>query len=117
MMLVEPHNHCVNAAERAIQTFKDHFASALTTTNSNFLLQLWDVLAPQVENTLNMLRPLRINPNMLAYEAVRGPYNWNRFPLATPGCKVVMYKSPEARTLWGSRGTDGWYVGLSLDPY
>jgi hypothetical protein len=84
-MLVEPHNHRVNAAERAIQTFKDHFVSALAATNSDFPLQLWDRLAPQVKNTLNMLRPSRIKPNILVYEAVHGPYDWNRFPLTPPG--------------------------------
>jgi hypothetical protein len=36
LMLVEPHNHCVNAAERTIQTFKDHFISALATADSKF---------------------------------------------------------------------------------
>ncbi len=41
-MLVEPNNHRVNTAERAIQTFKAHFISALATTDSNFPLQLWD---------------------------------------------------------------------------
>ncbi len=40
LMLVEPHNHRVNAAERAIQTFKDHFISALATTDSKFPLKL-----------------------------------------------------------------------------
>jgi hypothetical protein len=70
-MLVERHNHCVNAAERAIQTFKDHFVSALATTDSEFPLQLWDRLALQVENTLNMLCPSRIDPKMLAYEHTR----------------------------------------------
>jgi hypothetical protein len=59
LMLVEPNNHRVNVAERAIQTFKDHFVSALATTDSKFPLQLWDRLAPQVETTLNMLRPSR----------------------------------------------------------
>jgi len=38
LMLVEPHNHRVNAAERTIQTFKDHFISALATTDSKFPL-------------------------------------------------------------------------------
>jgi hypothetical protein len=37
--------------------FKAHFISALATTNSDFPLQLWDRLTPQVKNTLNMLRP------------------------------------------------------------
>jgi hypothetical protein len=42
LMLVEPNNHQVNAAERAIQTFKAYFISALATTDSKFPLQLWD---------------------------------------------------------------------------
>jgi hypothetical protein len=116
-MLVEPHNICVNEEERAIQTFKDHFVSMLATTDSKFPLQLWDRLAPLVKNTLNMLHPSQINPNVLAYEAVHGPYDWNRFPLVPPGCKAVIYEFPEARTSWGSRGTDSWYVGPSLNHY
>jgi hypothetical protein len=88
LMLVKPNNHCVNAAERAIQTFEDHFVSMLTTTNSNFPLQLWDRLALRVKNTLNMLRPSRINPNnMSAYEAVHGPYNETSFLLHHLGVK------------------------------
>jgi len=55
-MLIEPHNHQVNAAKRAIQTFKDHFISALVTTDSKFPLQLWDKLTSQVETTLNLMR-------------------------------------------------------------
>ena len=31
---VEPSNHCVNAAERAIQTFKNHMISGLCSTDS-----------------------------------------------------------------------------------
>jgi hypothetical protein len=36
LLLVQPNNRCVNAAERAIQTFKAHFISALATTEANF---------------------------------------------------------------------------------
>jgi hypothetical protein len=117
LMLVEPNNHRVNAAERAIQTFKDHFVSALATTDSDFPLQLWDRLTQHVETTLNLLRPSRIDPTKSAYEALHGPYDWNRFPLAPPGCKAVIYEAPESRTSWGSRGTDAWYLGPSLDHY
>jgi hypothetical protein len=35
LQIVEPHNHRVNAAERAIQTFKAAFIAALATTDSN----------------------------------------------------------------------------------
>ena len=79
-LLVEPHNHRVNAAKQAIQTLKAHFISALATTDSNFPLQLWDRLTPQVKSILNMLQPSRINPKMLAYGAIHGPYDWNHFP-------------------------------------
>jgi hypothetical protein len=48
LQVVEPYNHCVNAAEQAIQTFKDAFIVALATTGCDFPLQLWDKLAPQV---------------------------------------------------------------------
>ena len=90
LVLIEPHNHCVNAAKHAIQTFKYHFISALVTTNSKFPLQLWDKLTSQVKNTLTLMQASRIYPNILAYEAIWGPYDWNRFPLAPPGCKAVM---------------------------
>jgi hypothetical protein len=40
LQLVEPHNHRVNATERAIQTFKDAFIATLATTDANFPIQL-----------------------------------------------------------------------------
>jgi hypothetical protein len=64
-----------------------------------------------------MLQPLHIDPTMSAYKVVHGPYNWNCFPLAPPGCKAVIYKSPEARGSWGSHRTGAWYTGFSLDHY
>ena len=85
-MLVEPHNHHVNAAKRAIQTFKDHFISALATTDIEFPLQLWNKLTSQVVATLNLMRASRINPRISAYEAI-----WGSFPPRTPrmqGCHI-----------------------------
>jgi len=117
LQLVEPHNHRVNAAERAIQTFKDAFIAALATTDRDFPLQLWDKLAPQVQDTLNLLRTSRTNPEISAYEALNGPYDWNRYPLAPPGCKAIIYEAPAVRGSWASRGTDAWYLGPSKDHY
>jgi hypothetical protein len=31
IQLITPHNHCVNVAERAIATFKEHFVAAIAT--------------------------------------------------------------------------------------
>ena len=63
------------------------------------------------------MRASQVNPKISAYEAIWGPYDWNCFPLAPPGCKAVIYESPAARGSWGSRGTDAWYLGPSLDHY
>ncbi len=75
LQLVEPRNQCVNAAKRAIQTFKNHFIGALGTTGSIFPVQLWNKLAPQVHDSINLLRQSCINPNQSAYKAFEGPYN------------------------------------------
>jgi hypothetical protein len=86
LQLVEPHNHWINAAEQAIQTFKDAFIAVLATTDTEFPLQLWDRLTPQVRDTLNLMQASRINPEILAYKALNGPYDWNRYPLAPLSC-------------------------------
>jgi hypothetical protein len=80
LQLVEPHNHRVNAAKQAIQTFKNQFIGALGTTDSEFPIQLWDKLAPQVQDCINLLRRSHISPNKSAYETLEGPYDWNRYP-------------------------------------
>ena len=102
LQLVEPHNHHVNAAERVIQTFKDAFIAALAMTDSNFPLQLWDKITPQVQDMLNMMRPSRVDPTKSEYEILNGPYNWNRYPLAPLGCKAVIYEDGDTRGSWAS---------------
>ena len=92
LMLVEPNNHRVNAAERTIQTFKVHFVSMLAMTDSNFPLQLWDRLNQQVETTLNLLRPSCINPTKSAYEALHGPHAGIDFRLLPPDAKQLFTK-------------------------
>ena len=39
--LVPPYDHRRNVAEKAIQTFEDHFVAVLCGTDDNFPLQLW----------------------------------------------------------------------------
>jgi hypothetical protein len=117
LQLVEPHNHRLNVAERAIQTFKDAFIAALATTDSNFPLQLWDKITPQVQNTLNMMSASRIDSTVSAYKQLNGAYDWNRYPLAPLGCKAVIYEDGDTRGSWSSRDVDGWYLGPSMDHY
>ncbi len=117
LQLVEPHNHHINAAERAIQTFKNAFITSQATMNSGFLLQLWDKLTPQVQDTLNLMHASRINLTISTNEALNGSYNWNRYPLTPLGCKAVIYKDGNTHGLWASQGVNGWYLGPSHDHY
>jgi hypothetical protein len=116
MQLVERHNHQMNAVKCAIQTYKDAFIAALATTDKDFPIQLWDKLAPQEQDTPNLLRGLRVNPSISVYNILNGPYDWNRYPLAPLGCKAV-YKDRDSRGSWASRGVAGWYLGPSQDHY
>jgi deoxyribodipyrimidine photolyase-like uncharacterized protein len=55
VQLVEPGNKRLNAAKRAIQTWKDALIAALATTDRDFPLQLWDRLTPQVQDCINLM--------------------------------------------------------------
>ena len=101
LQLVEPHNHRVNSAERAIQTFKNHFIVGLCTTDQNFPLQLWDELIIQSQDSLNMLRTSRVNPQLPAYHILHGAFDFNRTPWAPPGTRATIFNPPEIRTSWG----------------
>jgi hypothetical protein len=72
-------------------------------------------LALQVQNTLNLLQASRINPNILAHEALNGPYNWDRYPLVPPGCKAIIYEALAMQGSWALQVTDTWYLGPSKD--
>jgi hypothetical protein len=90
--LAPPHMHRQNSAERAIQTFKNHFLAGLATADPNFPIAEWDRLIPQAVLTLNLLRNSRINPKLSAYAFLFGNFNFNKKPLAPPGTKVVVHK-------------------------
>ena len=51
-----PNTPQINAEERSIRTFKAHFISVLTGVASDFPQNLWDLLIPQTEENLNILR-------------------------------------------------------------
>jgi hypothetical protein len=115
LQLVELHNHCINMAEHAIQTFKDAFIAVLATTNSVFLLQMWDQLMPQIQDTLNLMQASCINRTKLAYEILNGPYDWNRYPFALLGCKAIVDEDGNSRGSGALQGVNLWYLGPSKD--
>ena len=81
---MEPDNHRVNAAKRAIQTFKNHFIVGLATVDKAFQLQLWDELLLQAQDTLNLLHTSSVNNKLSTYAVLEGNFNFDKTPLAPP---------------------------------
>jgi hypothetical protein len=117
IQLIPPHKHCVNAAERAIATLKEHFIAALATMDTHCPLQLWDEFLPQVELTLNMLRFSQKNPNKSANQEVYSSFDFTKTPLAPLGTKALIYDDPSSRASWAPHATDGFYVGPASNHY
>jgi hypothetical protein len=55
LQLVPPHLHRQNAAERAIQTFKNYFVAGLCSVIQKFPMHLWCELLPQATLSLNLM--------------------------------------------------------------
>ncbi len=92
--LVPPDMHRRNWAERAIRTFKDHFLAILAGVDPLFPPYLWDLLLPQAELTLNLLRQSALNPRISAWEFFQGPFDFNKTPLGPVGCRVCIHAKP-----------------------
>ena len=115
--LVPPHLHQQNAAERAIQIFKNHFIYGIVSTHNDFPLHLWCRLLPQAIVTLNLLRPYRINPTLSAHAQLHGQFDFNATPFAPPGTKVIVHQNPTNRENWAPQGKDGWCIDRAKDHY
>ena len=119
--IVPPSNHRRNPAERAIQTFKAHFIAVLNGIDRDFPEGGWDLLLPQVNMTLNMLRPCGINPAHSAYAYMYGAFDFNAHPLAPLGCRAIVHErsigNGGRRAGWGNKGKIGYYIGPAMDSY
>lgn len=115
--LVPPGNHRANRAERAIRTFKNHFIAAVNGLPASFPPGQWDRLLPQIELTLNLLRPCVSRPSISAWEAVNGLYDYHRHPIAPLGTPVLVFEAPDQRGSYAAHGTPGFYLGPSFAHY
>jgi len=119
-LLIEPQyvpagNHRANRAERSIRTAKNHIIATLSSTGRLFPLALWDELLPQIELTLNHLRPYGRDPTISAHHGLFGtPFDFLSHPIAPCGTPVLVYESPTVRESWAPHGTAGFYLGPAL---
>ena len=83
--------HRRNAAQQAISTLKYPFIAGLFSTDPDFPMQNWYRLVEQVDLTLNLLRPSRLNPNISAYAQNNGTFYYNRTPMPPPGTRTLVH--------------------------
>ena len=117
IQLVPPDNHRQNLAERAIQTFKNHFKSILAGVDDTFPMRLWDRLLPQTILALNLLRQSNVVSTISAWQYVHGNFDYNKMPLAPMGCAAQIHQSSERRASWAANAIDGWYLQTSPEHY
>ena len=117
IQLVNPDDHRVNAAERAIQTWKNHWIAGLGTLDPNCPIQLWCQFIEQGQDTLNLLRTSRVNSKLSAYAILEGQFEFDKTPLAPVGTKALVFLDPKKRASWNTHAVDAWYVGPAKKHY
>ena len=104
-------------AERAIQTFKNHFIAVCSGTDLAFLARVWNHILEYVVVTLNMLRPSRLNPKISAYMQLYGIFDFNKTSIAPTGCKIIIHDRTNERPIWAKYGFRGFYVRPAFHHY
>ena len=117
VQFVTTYDHRVNSAERAIQTFNNHTISGLCICDDEFPSILWCKIIKQAQDTLNMLRTLRVHPKLSAFHALEGQHDFNKVHFGPPGTRATIFNPPETRGSFGPRALDGLYVGPAWDHY
>lgn len=116
VQLVPPSNHRANNAERAVQTFKNHFISSLATCDPLYPVTAAVKILPIANLTLNLLRPSHIS-GLSAYEEMFGPFDSNRYILHPIGTRVITLDAPENRLSFAPHGVEGFYTGPAMQHY
>lgn len=111
LQFTPPHQHCQNAAERAVCTWKNHFLSGLASLPPNFPMAYWCRLIPQCNITLNLMRACRQNPLLSVHTALHGEFHFDATPMAPPGTETLAQVKPGVREAWGFHSMEAWYVG------
>ncbi len=113
--LVPPDNHRSNLAERAIQTFKHHFISILSSVDDKFPLSLWCTLLEQTELTVNLLRQSNIMPKISVFAHVHGHHDYMKKPFMPIGRAVQVHVKPKNRWTWDTHTKAGFNLGTSME--
>ena len=48
---------------------------------------------------------------------LEGQFGFNKTPMVPPGTKVLIHDKPVQQKSWNPHGSEGWYLGTSLEHY
>jgi hypothetical protein len=115
--LVPPKEHQCNMAEKAIQTFKDHFVGVLSGCAPSMPIHLWCQLLPQVERQLLLLRQSHVHPNLSVYAHVYKHHNYNWHPFVPIGMEALVHDKPHKCRIYAEHCTKAFVLGTSTKHY
>jgi hypothetical protein len=91
--------------------------TCLATVDPAFPIHLWDILLPQAEITLNLLRSSRLHPQLYAAAHYHGLIDYNRTVFGPPGCKIVAHEKLSQLFTWAAHGQTGWSLVPAMHYY
>ena len=92
--LVLPDDHRRNMAEKAIQTWKNHFVSVMSAAAATFPRHLWSQEIPQADRQVILLRQSNIHPTISTYAQVYGQQNYSAYPFLPIGIENLFHDKP-----------------------
>ncbi len=104
-------------AEKAIQTFKDHFVGVLSGCAPSMPIHLWCQLLPQVKQQLLLLRQSCAHPNLSAYAHVNEHQDYNRHLFVPIGMEALVHNKPHKRHTYVEHCTKAFVLGTSTEHY
>jgi hypothetical protein len=72
---------------------------------------------PQAEITLDLLRTLRLHPQLSAAAHFHGLVDYNKTFFAPPGCKIIAHEKPGKRSTWAPHVQHEYSLGPAMHHY
>lgn len=89
-----PEMYQTSTAEKALQTWKNHFLAGLASSPANFQIMHWCQLIQQANVTLNLLRLCHQNPALSAQEAMHETFHFEATQMVPPGIECYVHITP-----------------------
>ena len=115
--LVPPDNHRCHLAEKAIQTWRDHFIGVVSRTTATFPVHLWCQEIPEPEQQLFLLRQPHVHTKVSVYAQVYGPHDYNAAPFVPIGMETLLHDKPNCRGTFSDHCSKDYVCGTSFEHY